>query len=168
MRRGVSRGARWRSESAPRASAKRFPHLPASPETRYAAFGMTGNRLLPALVLVAVQGALAQSDSGSWKGILRDAAGKAAAPAGVGVPGAGEALRCRTDGNGAFELRDMVAGRYSLVVEWQGANWVGSAPIEIRAGARRSESLRLTADGQVRTEAGARRSESLRLTADGQ
>ena len=42
---------------------------------------MTGNRLLPALVLVAVQGALAQSDSGSWKGTLRDAAGKVCARA---------------------------------------------------------------------------------------
>jgi hypothetical protein len=89
---------------------------------------MTDNRLLPALVLVVAHGALAQSGPGSWKSILRDTAGKPAAIAVVEMRGAGSALRCRTDGNGAFELRDIAAGRYSLVVEWQGANWVGSAP----------------------------------------
>jgi hypothetical protein len=115
---------------------------------------MTDNRLLPALVLVVVHGALAQSDPGSWKSILRDAAGKPAAAAVVEMRGAGSALRCRTDGNGAFELREIAAGRYSLVVEWQGAKWAGSTPVEIRAGARRTESLRLTVDGHVRTDAG--------------
>src|ERR1035441_4918129 len=140
MRRGVSGG-----------------RVPTLAETRYAAFGMTDNRLLSALVLVVVHGALAQSDPGSWKSILRDAAGNPAAvavgemhaagrsllsalvlvvvhgalaqsdpgswksilrdaagnPAAVAVVemhGAGSALRCRTDGNGAFELREIAAG----------------------------------------------------------
>src|ERR1019366_6244206 len=73
---------------------------------------------------------------------------------GRGEGGGGGVWRCRTDGNGAFELREIAAGRYSLVVEWQGAKWTGSTPVEIRAGARRTESLRLTVDGHVRTDAG--------------
>jgi hypothetical protein len=116
---------------------------------------MTDHRLLPALVLMVVHGALAQSGPASWKSTLRDAAGKPAPAAQVELRGAGETLRCRTDANGAFELRQVAAGRYSLVVEWQGANFVGSAPVEIRAGASRTESLRLTADGDVRIDAGA-------------
>src|ERR1039458_4874841 len=111
MRRGVSGG-----------------RVPTLAETRYAAFGMTDNRLLSALVLVVVHGALAQSDPGSWKSILRDAAGKPAAAAVVEMRGAGSALRCRTDGNGAFELREIAAGRYSLGGGGRGATGGGGPP----------------------------------------
>jgi hypothetical protein len=112
-------------------------------------------KLLPALLLAALQGALAQSGGASWNGVLRDAAGKPAAAAGLELRGAGEALRCHTDANGAFELREIASGRYLLSVEWQGAKWTASAPVEIRAGARRTESLRLTADGHVSIDPGA-------------
>ncbi|MCX6629582.1 MAG: TonB-dependent receptor, partial [Candidatus Solibacter sp.] len=116
---------------------------------------MMDHRLLPVLLLVALHEGLAQSGGGSWRSTLRDAAGKLAAAASVELRGAGVPLRCRTDDNGAFELRELAAGRYSLLVEWQGATYAGSTPVEIRAGARRTERLRLTADGQVRVEAGA-------------
>src|ERR1035441_10915735 len=95
----------------------------ASPETRYAAFGMAHHQTLPALVLVALQAALAQSGGASWKGVLRDAAGKPVAAAGVELlelHSAGVAPHCRTDGNGVFELREMAPGSYALLVEWQG------------------------------------------------
>ena len=118
---------------------------------------MAHHQTLPALVLVALQAVLAQSGGASWKGVLRDAAGKPVAAAGVELlelHGAGVAPHCRTDGNGVFELREMASGSYALLVEWQGANWAGSTPVEIRAGARRTESLRLTADGHVRIDPG--------------
>jgi TonB dependent receptor len=116
---------------------------------------MISQRLLPALALVALHGALAQNEPGSWKSILRDVAGKPVAAAAVELRNGGVALRCTTDGGGAFELREMAAGRYTLLVEWQGAKWAGVMPVEIGAGVRRSELLRLTEDGHVRMEAGA-------------
>src|ERR1035438_4347892 len=130
-----------------------LPSANSRPETRYSALGMAHYKMLPALVLVALQAALAQSGGASWKGVLRDAAGKPVAAAGVELRGAAVA-RCRTDGKGVFELREMASGSYALFVEWHGTNWVGSAPVEIRAGARRTESLRLTAEGHVRIDSG--------------
>ena len=115
---------------------------------------MAHKKMLPALALAALQAALAQSGGASWKGILRDAAGKPVAAARVELHGAAVA-RCRTDSNGIFELREMASGSYALQVEWQGKNWAGSAPVEIRAGARHTESLHLTADGHVRIDPGA-------------
>ena len=91
--------------------------------------------------------ALAQP-AGSWKGTLRDSAGKPVADARIELRGAMTA-QCRTAVDGAFTFLDLVPGQYSLVVQTGASTAVLSSPMVIDAGAARKESLRLTSDGGV-------------------
>ena len=107
---------------------------------------------LAALVLLLPYAATAQPQAASWKGTLRDAEGAPVA-AELQLRGPNAGITARSNPQGQFEFSDLAAGHYALSVILAGARWTAAAPVEIQAGARRTDSLRLTAGSQVRLEA---------------
>ncbi len=96
--------------------------------------------------LIAAASMVGQTDTASWRGVLRDSDGRPVAAAQIELLGQRRSVKASTGADGAFEFRDIAAGRYSLRVDRQGAPVSGSE-IEFSAGIPRSDSLRLTANG---------------------
>ena len=80
-------------------------------------------RSLVILVLpFLLQIALGQAAPATWKGTLRDAAGGPVAGAKVALHATAAEIAVRTGSEGAFEFKDIPAGKYAVNVQWNGGS----------------------------------------------
>ncbi|MBS1856215.1 MAG: carboxypeptidase regulatory-like domain-containing protein [Acidobacteria bacterium] len=100
-----------------------------------------------ALGLCLLGGAFAQP-GGSWKGTLRDQAGRPVSGARIELRGTA-AAEARTGSDGGFAFDRLAPGSYTLGVRTASGVATASVPVAIAADAVRKDSLRLTGDGGV-------------------
>ena len=105
------------------------------------------------LLALFLQIGWAQAPLASWKGTLRDAAGQPVSGARVVLHGAAKDLDARTAADGAFEFREVPAGKYAVKVQWSGGSGSVAGAVEFAAGAQMQQSLRVTAAGGVLLQA---------------
>ena len=107
---------------------------------------------LAAFALILPPSVPAQHDPANWKGVLRDAAGQPVA-AQLRLRSSNGGFETRSNPQGQFEFRDLAPGSYTLSIVLAGAQWSTATPVEILAGARRTDSLRLTGGAEIRVDA---------------
>src|SRR6185312_10919345 len=100
-------------------------------------------------LLVPVAGAVALS---SWRGVLRDDAGKPVSAATVRLTSTtgDRHYQATTTAGGEFALSEMVAGEYDLSVESAGKTWRMAKPTVISDGASLNGTLQLSSQAEVR------------------
>src|SRR5512140_124247 len=108
-------------------------------------------RLLTAVLFAVLSaGALtAQTNSGSWFGVVRGPAGGVLTGARVELRGPDRGAAAVASADGAFEFRELAPGRYSVAVVWSGGTAAVAGGIEIASGTRRGDALRVTASGEA-------------------
>ncbi len=107
---------------------------------------------LTVTILLAQQASLGQGDRGSWRGIVRNAGGQPVGEAKVRLQGQGPSLIAESRVDGVFEFGDLTPGKYVVVVEFQGNTALAASPIEITAGGRRFDALRIGTNGNLTVE----------------
>ena len=87
----------------------------------------------------------------TWRGVLRDHAGKPVGGATVGLRGLSEPLQysAQTSSNGEFLLPDIKIGVYGVAVEVAGRTYTAEVPITSSAGPVFAADLELPAQGQT-------------------
>jgi Carboxypeptidase regulatory-like domain len=87
----------------------------------------------------------------SWKGVLRDAAGKTVADASITLRARDSAheYSAKTSAQGEFAFAELAGGGYSLIVRLGNKEWTAADPVVIGEGAALSASLELAAQGQT-------------------
>ena len=112
--------------------------------------------LIAVLAAATVAGGLSLA---SWRGVVRDDAGKPVGTATVKLRSvAGERhYAASTSADGAFALPEIVAGEYELAVESGGKSWGTVKPVVVvfKDGAGLTSGLQLSASGEVRLLPGA-------------
>jgi hypothetical protein len=99
-------------------------------------------------VMFCLLGVAFAQPGGSWKGTLRDQAGRPVSGARIELRG-GAAAETRTGADGSFVFDGLVPGSYTLAVRTASGVAAAAALLEFAAGAARKDSLRLTGDGAV-------------------
>ncbi len=102
------------------------------------------NRLLT--IGLCLLSAVFAQPAGSWKGTLRDQAGRPVSGARIELRGAA-AMEALTSSGGAFAFDAIAPGSYALSVRTSSGSAAASAPVEFTAGVSRLDALRLTGDG---------------------
>jgi hypothetical protein len=111
--------------------------------------------LLLAVAVLAGSPALAQFDSASVLGTIRDTSGAVVHSATVTLlsPAKGVSASRRTDGNGDYEFTNVQPGEYSITVTAAGFDTASTGPFTVTVGARQRVglSLKVGADSQIIT-----------------
>ncbi|MDR3718534.1 MAG: TonB-dependent receptor [Bryobacteraceae bacterium] len=95
---------------------------------------------------------------------MHDAAGVPVAGAKVVLHAATKDLAVRTGNEGAFEFKEVPAGKYAVNVQWSGGAGSVAGEVEFAAGAQMQQSLRLTASGGVLLQADSQSTGNEQLT----
>ena len=110
--------------------------------------------ILCALLLIAALGLASPAGASalaSWRGRLRDDAGKPVAAASVRLTSTGgdrHSYASTTSGSGEFVLSAIVAGDYALSIAAAGKTWNSATPVIIRDGASLTGALQLSSQAE--------------------
>ncbi len=93
--------------------------------------------------------ALAQTDTASWHGVLRDSSGQRISGAQVKLQGPARTAAALSKADGSFEFDGLPPGNYTLEVVWKDHAARSEKPVDLTPAARVTEWLRISAAGLV-------------------
>ena len=107
-------------------------------------------RAFCSLLLFGLTSSLHAFPTGSWSGVVRDAAGNAVGMATVKLVLADRSgeYAASTSGSGQFVFIAVAAGSYKISVSAAGKIWTAADPVVIKEGATLTESIQLSQQGQ--------------------
>src|SRR6267154_5010648 len=107
-------------------------------------------RAFCSLLLFGLTSSLHAFPTGSWSGVVRDAAGNAVGMATVKLVLADRSgeYAASTSSSGQFVFIAVAAGSYKISVSAAGKSWTAADPVVIKEGATLTESIQLSQQGQ--------------------